>query len=622
MSSLYDNMTEFLGELDNVCNGIERSLLRSFSEKITDWALQPWSASKGTVLATLTEGMRESLRKNDGSKQEVLINPVDSSELLVSVKSEECYILPSAHFPLLLTFNVKDRRILDDKATSPGSETGAIIGKDILYRTRAEIVGLQGNVSPESVSYIVHGAISGNIKESGKSLKTDEPNTHVWREGNELIFETRSSWGSPKTLSLRLSTVASAGGKEKVTKSADANVVGFGWVDLTPIWQRFESSKNVNTVKCKARVWSLESMGPFDEHGTPPETSSESVEILLKISTEVIDFESTAMIGSPLDSPLRQRMLLYKHDDDLRQEAFAIQFIKVSDSILKASGLDLKLLTFGCVPVGVRRGFIEWVPGSVPLSEICQPFAGSILGESSGRRDRQRQSVENTEDPLSMIAKAGLKKYGSLRRIGRKQKEGPRGSFANNPIQDFLRSVAYDSDAPYLIKRECMDTYVKSCAGYCVITYLLGVGDRHLDNLLLHESGCFFHCDYSFIFGKDPKKYLPMRITEDMVHGMGGRKSDNYAKFLSLTGAAFLALRRPENVRFLLSLVRLMEASHLPDISQETVINIVLGIRERMKLDLGDGDKAVAFMEKMIEDSLSSKMWIAVDAIHSLGKRF
>jgi hypothetical protein len=35
------------------------------------------------------------------------------------------------------------------------------------------------------------------------------------------------------------------------------------------------------------------------------------------------------------------------------------------------------------------------------------------------------------------------------------------------------------------VDAQVMDTYVKSCAGYCVITFLLAIGDRHLDNVML-----------------------------------------------------------------------------------------------------------------------------------------
>ena len=78
-------------------------------------------------------------------------------------------------------------------------------------------------------------------------------------------------------------------------------------------------------------------------------------------------------------------------------------------------------------------------------------------------------------------------KHQSLRGLPQKSN----GSVMENPIQDFLRSSAYDVDAPYFVRKDVMATYVKSCAGYCVITYLL----VRLANLCwLHASSlCLTH---------------------------------------------------------------------------------------------------------------------------------
>lgn len=105
-------------------------------------------------------------------------------------------------------------------------------------------------------------------------------------------------------------------------------------------------------------------------------------------------------------------------------------------------------------------------------------------------------------------------------------------------------------------------------------------------------------------------------------HGLwyGRQESDNYAMFLTLVGAAFLALRRHENVRVMLSLVRLMVGNK--DLSiHDNPDEATSLMRERLRLSLSDTE-AVSYIEELIDTSISSKLWKAVDAIHSLGKRF
>ena len=79
----------------------------------------------------------------------------------------------------------------------------------------------------------------------------------------------------------------------------------------------------------------------------------------------------------------------------------------------------------------------------------------------------------------------------------------------NNSVMEFFQRVAPQEGASHGVKPDVLQTYIRSCAGYCVLTYLLGVGDRHLDNIMIQPTGHFFHIDFGFIFGRDPKPLPP-----------------------------------------------------------------------------------------------------------------
>lgn len=92
--------------------------------------------------------------------------------------------------------------------------------------------------------------------------------------GNTLVFDTRSNWGHPKTLALKVSSVP-----RRTDRPADElfepSDLGCGFVDLCPMW----NMKQCANVESKTKVYLFDSAEEFDQHGETMETSAQEEKV-------------------------------------------------------------------------------------------------------------------------------------------------------------------------------------------------------------------------------------------------------------------------------------------------------------------------------------------------------
>jgi hypothetical protein len=176
-------------------------------------------------------------------------------------------------------------------------------------------------------------------------------------------------------------------------------------------------------------------------------------------------------------------------------------------------------------------------------------------------------------------------------------------------VQNYINE--YNS---HLVSGEITEKFMKSAAIYCVIAYLLGFGDRHLDNIMISKSGLLFHIDFGFILGRDPKLGTGKRIkySPEMINVMGGYNSKNYIRFKKYCADIYNQLRLHIN---LFMNMLLIVSSFDPSLSQDYIKEELLSrfevgessleaeIHLKTKIDIG-GYTAV---DKLIDIMYKSK---------------
>ncbi|XP_061496372.1 phosphatidylinositol 4,5-bisphosphate 3-kinase catalytic subunit gamma isoform isoform X4 [Rhineura floridana] len=232
-------------------------------------------------------------------------------------------------------------------------------------------------------------------------------------------------------------------------------------------------------------------------------------------------------------------------------KAGALVILRIMESIWEEESLDLCLLPYGCISTGNKIGMIEIVKDATTIAKI------------------QQSTVGNT------------------------------GAFKDEILNQWLKEKCVIEEK----FQAAVERFVYSCAGYCVATFVLGIGDRHNDNIMITESGNLFHIDFGHILGNYKsflginKERVPFVLTPDFLFVMGsyGKKtSPRFQNFQDICVRAYLALRNHTNLLIILFSMMLMTG--MPQLTSKEDIEY---IRDALTVGKNEEDAKKYFLDQI-----------------------
>lgn len=210
----------------------------------------------------------------------------------------------------------------------------------------------------------------------------------------------------------------------------------------------------------------------------------------------------------------RDYQFIAKGGEDLRQDERVQRLFRAMNGLLahfsESRGRGLELRTFHVSPLSNRNGLIEFIGNTSPLLRIINDSLSqnedlSTFAEHQrwireraltlGKRKSRDGSETSTTSHAHYLQAIG--KYTSMEsNVILERLKTMNGS------KDVLRQVLFRSAGSaeaFIMMRQA---FAASLASTSICGYVAGVGDRHLDNILLDFStGELIHIDFGYVFG-------------------------------------------------------------------------------------------------------------------------